>query len=338
MRKRILVLATLLMTATAPAQAKEPQPGPRWSLAIHGGAGVRERGKVTPEKDAALRAGLNAALAAGEAVLAAGGSALDAVTAAVLVLENDPNFNAGRGAVFTHDGTNELDAAIMRGDTRAAGAVAGISATKNPILLARRVMEHGQHVFLAGKGADQFSREQGLEQAGPDWFATAERRRELDEMQAKPMSALDSGRKFGTVGAVARDMAGHLAAATSTGGLTGKRWGRIGDAPVLGAGTWADDRACAVSATGAGEFFLRAGVAHEICARMRLGGQGWQAAADGVMADVKALGGTGGVIVVAPDGENGFSFNTPSMNRARVTSAGVREVAIYGDEGHKPVQ
>ena len=320
------------------AQSAGPDTPPRWSLAIHGGAGVIERARLSPEKDAEIRAALGAALAAGEAVLKAGGSALDAVTAAVVLLEDNPNFNAGRGAVFTHDGTNELDAAIMRGDTRAAGAVAGISATKNPIRLARRVMEHGQHVFLAGKGADQFSREQGLEQAPPEWFATPERRRQLDERNSKAADRTDIDRKYGTVGAVARDMAGHLAAATSTGGLTGKRWGRIGDAPVIGAGTWADDRACAVSATGAGEFFLRVGVAHEICARMRLGGAGLQAAADAVMADVLALGGTGGVIVVAPDGTNGFSFNTPGMYRGRVTSGGVREVAIYGDEGQKGTQ
>jgi beta-aspartyl-peptidase (threonine type) len=328
-----LLLGAWAMASSAAAQ--EAPPTPRWSLAIHGGAGVIERDRLTPAKDAEIRAALGAALAAGEAVLAAGGSALDAVTAAVALLEDDPNFNAGRGAVFTHEATNELDAAIMRGDTRAAGAVAGITATRNPIRLARRVMEHGQHVFLAGKGADQFSREQGLEQAAPEWFATPERRRQLEERNSKAAGWFDIDLKYGTVGAVARDVKGHLAAATSTGGLTGKRWGRIGDAPVIGAGTWADDRACAVSATGAGEYFLRTGVAHEICARMRLAGQGLQAAADAVMADVKALGGTGGVIVVAPDGTNGFSFNTSGMYRGRVTSAGLREVAIYGDEGQK---
>jgi L-asparaginase / beta-aspartyl-peptidase len=324
----------LLTVPAAPATAQD-EAAPRWSLAIHGGAGVIERARLTPERDAAIRAALARALAAGEAVLAAGGSALDAVTAAVVLLEDDPNFNAGRGAVFTYEGNNELDAAIMRGDTRAAGAVTGVTATKNPIRLARAVMEQSPHVFLSGAGANAFSREKGLEQAGPEWFATPERRRQLEELKAKSLAAFDVDQKYGTVGAVARDSAGHLAAATSTGGLTGKRWGRIGDAPVIGAGTYADDRACAVSATGAGEYFLRAGVAHEICARMRLGGAALQEAADAVMAEVKAMGGDGGVIVVAPDGQTGFSFNTPGMYRGRVASDGMREVAIYSDEAHK---
>lgn len=332
-----LVAGWMAMTGMGVAAAAEANK-PRWVLVIHGGAGVIERARLTAAQDAAIRAALDRALAAGEAILNDGGSALDAVTAVVVVLEDDPHFNAGRGAVFTHDGTNELDAAIMRGDTRAAGAVAGVTATKNPILLARAVMEQSPHVFLGGKGADAFSREKGLEQAGPEWFATPERRRQLDELKAKALSAFDVDLKYGTVGAVALDTAGHVAAATSTGGLTGKRWGRIGDAPVIGAGTYADDRACAVSATGAGEYFLRVGVAHEICARVRLGREGLQSAADGVMAEVKALGGSGGVIMLAPDGSHGFSFNTPGMYRGRVTSAGEREVAIFGDEGQKTAQ
>jgi L-asparaginase / beta-aspartyl-peptidase len=329
------VLAGWMMMSAA--MAAEPA-AKRWTLVIHGGAGTIERARITPAQDQAIRAALNAALKAGETVLAGGGDALDAVQAAVVVLEDDPNFNAGRGAVFTYDGVNEMDAAVMRGDTRAAGAVTGVTATKNPVKLARAVMEQSPHVFLSREGADQFSREQGLEQAGADWFATPERRRQLDELKSLQVGWYDVDLKYGTVGAVAVDQAGHVAAATSTGGLTGKRWGRIGDSPLIGAGTYADDRACAVSATGAGEFFIRVGVAAEICARMRLGGLPLQAAADSVMAEVKALGGSGGVIVVAPGGENGFSFNTPGMYRARTSSDGMREVAIYGDEGQNPPQ
>lgn len=331
-RLTALALAGMLFTMAQPAAAKN------WTLVIHGGAGTIDRDRITPEQDKAIRTALDAALAAGEKVLAGGGTALDAVQAAVVVLEDDPNFNAGRGAVFTYEGVNELDAAVMRGDTRAAGAVTGVTATKNPVKLARAVMEKSPHVFLSRTGADQFSREQGLEQAGPEWFATPERWRQLEELKSKQFGWYDVDLKYGTVGAVAVDQSGSVAAATSTGGLTGKRWGRIGDSPLIGAGTYADDRACAVSATGAGEFFIRVGVAAEICARMRLGGTGLQAAADSVMAEVKALGGSGGVIVVAPDGTHGFSFNTPGMYRGRASSSGQREVAIYGDEGQNPPQ
>lgn len=327
MRLAILTGALLMTAATAHAQSK-----PGWSLVIHGGAGVIERERMTPERERAARAGLNAALGAGEKVLAAGGSALDAVEAAVRVLEDDPNFNAGRGAVFTYEGRNELDAAIMDGATRAAGAVAAVTRTRNPVSLARKVMEDSPHVFLAGEGADRFSVERGLEQVDPSWFATPERRRQLDEMKARKVSAFDVDLKYGTVGAVARDGRGHVAAATSTGGLTGKRWGRIGDAPIIGAGTYADDRACAVSATGAGEYFIREGVAHEICARVRFKGESLKVAADAVMAETKALGGTGGVIVTGPTGETAWSFNTPGMYRGMAGSDGERTVAIYGDE------
>lgn len=323
----LLLIGVWIMSA--PATAQEP---PRWTLVIHGGAGVIERDKMTPEREAAARAGLNAALDAGSKVLDAGGSAVDAVEAAVRVLEDDPAFNAGRGAVFTYQGTNELDAAIMDGATRAAGAVAGVTATKNPIGLARRVMEASPHVMLAGKGADTFSREQGLEQVGPEWFATEERRQQLEKMKAQKTSWFDVDMKYGTVGAVARDAQGHVAAATSTGGVTGKRWGRVGDSPLIGAGTYADDRACAVSATGAGEFFIREGVAHEICARIRFKGESPKQAADIVMAETRALGGTGGVIVTSPAGDVAWSFNTPGMYRGSATASGERTVAIYGDE------
>ena len=332
---RLLLLAGLL-AMTVPATPAAQAAAPRWALVIHGGAGVMERAAMTPVKDAAYRASLNAALDTGAAVLAKGGSALDAVEATIRLLEDDPLFNAGRGAVFTAEGKNELDAAIMEGATRRAGAVAGVTRTKNPISLARAVMEQSPHVFLARDGADQFSREHGLQQVEPEYFRTEERWQQLQQMKAaaaKGAQLFDANLKYGTVGAVARDTAGHVAAGTSTGGLTGKRWGRIGDTPVIGAGTYADDRACAVSATGSGEYFIRAGVAHEICARVRLKGETIQAAADAVIrGELKAMGGDGGVIVLGADGSMGWSFNTPGMYRGRVSSETKAAVAIYGDE------
>jgi beta-aspartyl-peptidase (threonine type) len=302
-----------------------------WRLVIHGGSGIIERAEVTPEQDRAAREGLGAALKAGGAILEGGGSSLDAVEAAARALEDHPHFNSGRGAVFTYEGEIELDASIMDGRDRDAGAVTGVTATKNPISLARAVMEKSPHVFLASKGADLFSREQGLEQAGMDWFATEERRRQLDEMKAAPDAWFDTQMKYGTIGAVAIDAEGHVAAATSTGGITGKRWGRIGDSPLIGAGAYADDRACAVSATGSGESFIRAVVGHEIAARMRMLGESAQAAADAVIADVETLGGTGGAIVVAPDGDWAYAFSTPGMYRGMCSPEG-HFVAIYGDE------
>ncbi|MEI6640499.1 MAG: isoaspartyl peptidase/L-asparaginase [Novosphingobium sp.] len=304
----------------------------RWALAIHGGAG-----SMTPETmDAASAAehelALGAALDAGTRVLAAGGTALEAVCAAVSVLEDDPHFNAGRGAVFTYHGTNELDAAVMEGAGRMAGAVCGVTHTRNPVRLARAVMEQSPHVFLSGAGAEEFAREQGVEQVDPDWFATEERWRQLQELKAKKLGWFDAGLKYGTVGAVAVDAAGHVAAATSTGGLTGKRWGRIGDSPLIGAGTYADDRAAAVSCTGSGEQFIRAGVAHEICARIRMGGEPAQAATEAVLAEVGAMGGVGGVIYATPGGETGFAFTTPGLFRARADSGGRREIGVFGGD------
>ncbi|RYD50513.1 MAG: isoaspartyl peptidase/L-asparaginase [Sphingomonadales bacterium] len=327
MRLLPFLIGALLMPAFAQAQDT-----PRWTLVIHGGAGIIEKSRVTPEQEAGVRAGLEAALAVGSKILDGGGDALDAVQAAVQVLEDDPHFNAGRGAVFTWDGRNELDAAIMEGTTRRAGSVAGATTTRHPVALARKVMA-SPHVLLSGAGADEFAREQGLEQVPNSWFGTPERRRQLERMKADTkLSWYDVDRKFGTVGAVALDSKGHVAAATSTGGMTGKRWGRIGDAPIIGAGTYADDRACAVSATGAGEFFIREGVAHEICARVRFKGETLKAASDMVMAETKELGGTGGVIVTGPSGEMAWSFNTPGMYRGRASSSGERLVAFYGDE------
>ena len=307
-------------------------PTPNWSLVIHGGAGIITPEKMKPGQEDAIRAALARALEAGSGVLKTGGAALDAVEAAVRVLEDDPNFNAGRGAALSFDGVAELDAAIMDGSTRDAGAVARVTTTRNPVSLARAVMENSRHVFLAGIGADAFSRDSGVEQVDPEWLITPERRANLIELKANDADAYDVDMKYGTVGAVARDTHGHVAAATSTGGVTGKRWGRIGDSPIIGAGTYADDRAGAVSATGAGEFFIRAGVAHEICARVRFKGEDVVTAAKIVMAEVKALGGDGGVIVLGSDGESGWSFNTPGMHRGRVSSIRAAEIGLYGDE------
>ncbi len=299
-----------------------------WTLVIHGGAGAMDRANTPPERDAAARAALARALDAGGAILAGGGAALDAVQAAVCVLEDDPAFNAGKGATFTAEGRIELDAAIMDGDARRAGAVTGITQTRNPIALARAVMDLSPHVLLQGHGAEAFARERGLEKVPNAHFHTEERWRQLQST-----SAFDAEVKYGTVGAVARDTAGHVAAATSTGGLTGKKWGRVGDTPVIGAGTYADDRAGAVSATGSGEFYIRAVTAHEICARVRLLGEEIVAASDTVQAETKALGGDGGVIAVGREGAGGWSFNTPGMYRGRAGSEAPPMVAIYGDEG-----
>ena len=339
------------LTLSSPLHAQDEE-APGWSIAIHGGAGTLDRDAMTPERRAEYEAALQNALDAGKAVLASGGSAMDAVKAAIVPLEDDPLFNAGRGAVFTWEGKNELDASIMDGRDRSAGAVTGVTTIKNPILLADTVRTDSLHVFLMGEGAEQFASEQGLETAPPEWFATQRRLESLERMKADQLSALDVDHKFGTVGAVALDMEGNLAAGTSTGGMTGKRWGRIGDAPVIGAGTYADNRSCAVSATGWGEYFIRVGVAQEICSRLRmvkahalamsggneehvewLNGMGYrQDVADAVMAEVAELGGDGGVILVTPEGEALFSFNTSGMYRGRATSAGVNEVAIFAEE------
>ena len=300
-----------------------------WRLVIHGGAGSMRPKNGDPDHHEKAREGLGSALEAGAAILVKGGSALDAAEASVRVLEDDPCFNAGRGSVLTSEGVIELDAAIMDGRDRRAGAVAGLRTTRTPISLARRLMEEGPHVFLSGKGADQFARDAGLEQVENDWFVTSERRRQLDELLES--GGFDADVKYGTVGAVAVDTEGHVAAATSTGGLTAKRWGRIGDSPLIGAGTYADDRAAAISATGSGEYFIRAVAAHQLAERVRLGGESLKAALDGVLADIGELGGTGGLIAVAPDGEAAWGFTTPAMYRG-IADAASRKVAIYAEE------
>jgi beta-aspartyl-peptidase (threonine type) len=307
-------------------------PEQRWRLVIHGGAGSMRPSNLHPEMGGKARAGLEQALEAGAAILDRKESALDAVEAAVRVLEEDLCFNAGRGSVLDSSGHVELDAAIMDGCTRRAGAIAGLRTTRAPISLARVLMERGPHVFLSGKGADQFAEDAGLEQVDNHWFEIPERRRQLDELMAH--GGFDEDVKYGTVGAVAVDVDGHVAAATSTGGLTAKRWGRVGDTPLIGAGTYADDRSAAVSATGSGEYFIRAVAAHQLAERVRLGGQSLQEALDGVLADIGVLGGKGGRIAVAPDGDAAWGFTTPAMYRGMADASG-RTVAIYADDDER---
>lgn len=319
-------------------QARRAEPGePRWGLVIHGGAGTLSREQLTPEREAALRAALGEALQAGHAILASGGSSLEAATAAVRVLEDSPYFNAGKGAVFTHEGKNELDAAVMDGTTRRAGAVAGLRHVKNPILLARAVMERSPHVMLVGEGAEAFAAQVGVELVAESYFFTEERwqglQRALEKEKAQQgpstaVPAADEG-KFGTVGAVALDRQGRLAAATSTGGMTNKRWGRVGDSPIIGAGTYASPR-CAVSATGHGEFFIRYAVAHDICARLEYGGQPLEEAARTVVEQVLVqAGGEGGVIAMDAQGQVAMPFNSQGMYRGYMGPEGQALVAIF---------
>ncbi|MBI2260301.1 MAG: isoaspartyl peptidase/L-asparaginase [Caulobacterales bacterium] len=354
---RLIPLAAALALIAAPAAAQETAQEPaRWSFAIHGGAGVIERDSLTPEQDAAYRAALHKALEAGSAVLAAGGASLDAVQAAIQIMEDDPLFNAGRGAVFTAAGRNELDSAIMNGADRTAGAVAGLTTTRHPIAAARAVMEQSPHVMLIGEGADAFAASVGLEQVDPAFFFTERRWQGLERTlrgQNQPVPERPAGapgpqaandlpapplneRKFGTVGAVALDSQGRLAAGTSTGGMTAKRWGRVGDVPVIGAGTYASNAdGCAVSATGSGEYFIRATVARDICHRTAAGAD-VQTAADAEIADVGSIQGDGGVIVMGLEGEPAFAMNTSGMYRGAVSSSEPARVAIYGDEALQP--
>ncbi|WP_298577087.1 isoaspartyl peptidase/L-asparaginase [uncultured Luteimonas sp.] len=311
------------------------QDAPR--LVIHGGAGV-EPGDLTPEEEAAARAALAAALRAGHAELAAGKPALDAVTAAIVALEDAPMFNAGRGAVFTHDGTNELDTSIMDGATGRAGAAAALHRVRNPITLARAIMERSRHVMMVGEGAERFAKEQGIALVDPAYFRTDKRWQQLQKAlrdDSKPHALFsDAPPKayFGTVGAVALDAQGLLAAGTSTGGMTNKRYGRVGDAPIIGAGTWADDR-CAVSGTGWGEFYIRTAAAHEICARVRLSGDSIARAGEAVINElIPAAGGDGGAIALGADGSVSFPFNTGGMYRGWIGADGVPHVAIWPHE------
>jgi beta-aspartyl-peptidase (threonine type) len=346
MRLLAILAAVLAVSMAGQAAAK-----PKWAIAVHGGAGVIERKDLTPEQDRAYREAMGRVASVGADVLKKGGSALDAIEASIHILEDDPLFNAGRGAVFTAEGRNELDSSIMDGATLKAGAVAAVTTTRHPISLARAVMDHSQHVFLAGPGADQFARTQKLEQVDPAFFFTERRwqglERELKKQglpvpsrpkgapgpgSARAELAHDEG-KHGTVGVVALDSHGNIAAGTSTGGTTAKRWGRVGDSPIIGAGTYASNRSCAVSATGTGEYFIRLTVARSICALVEYKHLKLQAALDQVIQkDLSAIGGDGGVIAVAADGEMAWSFNTSGMYRARVADGQPLVVGIYKDD------
>ncbi|MEO8999750.1 MAG: isoaspartyl peptidase/L-asparaginase [Rhodanobacter sp.] len=305
-------------------------------LVIHGGAGVIKR-DMTPVREKAVRAAMTQALQNGYAELKAGKPALDAVAVAITVLEDDANFNAGKGSVFTHDGRNELDAAIMDGNTLRAGAVTGVRRIRNPILLARAVMEQTPHVMLSGDGAEAFAQSIGMPLVDPSYFRTAERwqqlQKALKEGAAKqPHADVETAKYFGTVGAVALDVQGHLAAATSTGGMTDKRWGRIGDSPIIGAGTYANS-GCAVSATGWGEFYIRTVAAHEICmmvTQMRVPLK--RAAAEVINQEIPSMGGNGGAIALDADGQISIPFNTDGMYRDWIGADGVPHVALFGDE------
>lgn len=319
----------------------------RWGLVVHGGAGAMTPQSVPPERQAEYQAALTEALRAGHAVLARGGTSLDAVEAAINVMEDNPLFNAGRGAVITADGRIELDAAIMDGATLAAGAVAGLHTVRNPIDLARAVMERSPHVMMVGEGAETFARQQGLQMVEESYFWTPTRRQQWERMRQQDSIRADSARragrgaaysvpderKWGTVGAVALDRHGNLAAGTSTGGMMMKRYGRVGDVPIIGAGTYANNRSCAVSATGHGEYFIRHTVAHSICALMEYGGLPLRAAADSiVMRQLSAQAGEGGVIAMDRQGNWTMPFNSTGMFRGRMGADGVPHVGVFRGE------
>ncbi len=311
------------------------------AIAIHGGAGTITPEKMTPEREKAIRAKLKESLQAGYAVLQSNGSSLDAVITAIEILEDSPLFNAGIGAVYTHDETHELDASIMRGDTLDAGAIAGVKRIKNPISLARMVMEDSPHVMLSGEGAEVFAEAQGVELVDNSLFNTEFRLNGLRKAQKKTavldasnnLSELDTNYKVGTVGAVALDQSGLISAGTSTGGMTNKRFGRIGDAPIIGAGTYADNSACAVSATGHGEYFIRYNVAADICARVKYQNKSIAEAGSEVINTVlKNAGGDGGVIILNQAGDISFQFNTTGMYRGSIDTDGNITVAIYKEQ------
>lgn len=337
-RKHLLKPLLVLLAFTGPMSTFAETEYPI-AIAIHAGAGTMNRQEMNQQLEAQIRGALLDAVQAGHHVLRLGGSSLDAVETAVTRLEDSPHFNAGRGAVFNADGKNEMDASIMDGSNLQAGAVAAIHNIKNPILLARRVMTDSPHVMLMGEGAEMFAREQELEFADDDYFFTERRWEQLQKakQEGSDKSASADGQYpdhwMSTVGAVALDSAGNLAAATSTGGMTNKRFGRVGDSPIIGAGTYADNRSCAVSATGHGEYFIRATVARDICARMQFQGVSLQKAADDVvMGELVQLGGTGGIISVDKQGNIALVFNTEGMYRASVDTKGDIQVAIYKDD------
>jgi beta-aspartyl-peptidase (threonine type) len=324
-----LVAASLWMVGSARAQPTRPV-----AIAIHGGAGTITRANMAPEKEAAYRAGLEQALRAGHAVLENGGTSMDACVAAVRVMEDSPLFNAGKGAVYTADETHELDAAVMDGATLKAGAVAAVTRVKNPVELARLVMDESEHVMLAGAGAEKFAQEHGVELVDNSYFDTPERLEQLRKAKAKEKApttgpALSERDKHGTVGCVALDRHGNLAAATSTGGMTNKRFGRVGDSPVVGAGTWADNETCAVSATGHGEYLMRLVIGHEVASQMRWGKKNLRDASRDTIERLTKLNGTGGIIAIDREGNIAMPFNTEGMYRGSIGVDGQMSVEVY---------
>ncbi len=331
MMQRGLIILALLLPGVVMADAPI-------AIAIHGGAGTIERGQMTEEREQAIRDALERAVREGHGILVEGGSSMDAVTAAVQVLEDAPEFNAGRGAVLTNTGTVEMDASIMDGATLDAGAVAGVRGIRSPIHAARKVMHKSPHVMLVRDGAEEFARDHGLEFKDDDWFITDFRLQQLRDIQARESDEGQASTQlsedwFSTVGAVAVDADGNLAAATSTGGMSNKRWGRVGDSPIIGAGTYADNRSCAVSATGHGEVFIRHVVAYDICARMSHAGLSLAESANTVVNQVLVeAGGDGGVIAVDAQGNVAMPFNTAGMYRAAIRTDGSVEISIYRDD------
>lgn len=332
----ILLLMAISSSALAVQDHTKTPDRPPIGIVIHGGAGTINQAQMSASQQQAYEAALTLAIETGYKVLQQGGSSLDAVTQAVIVLEDSPLFNAGKGAVYTFDETHELDASIMQGQDRNAGAVAGVTTIKNPILLARAVMEQSEHVMLAGAGAEAFADTLKLARVDNSYFNTAFRydalKRAKQALAPQPHQAkipFDPVWRMGTVGAVAIDQAGNLAAATSTGGMTAKRYGRIGDAPVIGAGNFADNSSCAVSATGHGEYFIRYQVASDICARVKYQGQSAAQASSAVMSELAQVGGTGGVIVVDAAGALSWAFNTEGMYRAMLGANTPLKVEIF---------
>ena len=343
--KKIILLSILASVSIGFSHSVLSEESPL-AIAIHGGAGTIDKAKFSPEQEKAYRAKLSEAVEAGYSVLEKGGESLDAVTAAITVLEKSEFFNAGRGAVYTYDGGHELDASIMDGRNRQAGAVAGVKHVESPIKLARLVMDNSVHVMLSGQGAEEFAKEQGIELIENNIFDTKHRydallkaKDKLDKAKATTKSyqaahnALPDNFKMGTVGAVALDKNGNLAAGTSTGGMTAKRYGRVGDAPVIGAGTFAENESCAVSATGHGEYFIRYNVASDICARVKYQGSTIAQAGDEVINKVlKPIGGTGGVIIIDTQGNISLPFNTSGMYRASKSNTQATYVGIFKGE------
>lgn len=336
-----LLLMSLLLTLDVTAQ---PEASRGVAIVIHGGAGTILPENITDEQEQAYRNALRTALETGHGILAEGESSVDAVVAALQTMEDTPLFNAGKGAVFTSENTVELDASIMEGGTLNAGALTGVKHIKNPIGLARLIMEQSPHVMMAGEGAEAFAREHEVEFVENAYFYTERRRRQAEEARAREAeeeeteedAGMPDDEKFGTVGAVALDREGNIAAGTTTGGMTNKRFGRVGDSPIIGAGTYADNATAGISATGHGEYFIRAAVAHDITARMAYGGQSLQEAAEAVIMDkLPAMGGSGGVIALDRAGNIAMPFNTPGMYRGYIDTEGNMVIRIYRDESER---